>query len=217
MKVSTEACLLGAIAEAASGASILDVGTGTGLLALMVAQRTDGNITSIEVDEEAVKQARDNIEASPWRQRIVLINDSIQHFAEQAESKYDLIISNPPFYTNYLPSDDIRRKLAMHTYSLSMEDLAGVVGKLLSPKGRFYVLYPAYEAGLFARTAEKHGLFPAENHIVRNKPDGPIFRMITCYGREPGRPAQKELVIRNSDEQYTPQFVELLKPYYLNL
>jgi len=216
MKVSTEGCLLGALADHRKSGSVLDVGTGTGLLALMLAQRTAGNITSVEADGDSCKQARLNIEASPWGKRIEVVHQTIQNFAENCTSTFDLIVSNPPFYTNYLPSDDIRRKLAMHTYSLSMEDLAGVVEKLLSNDGLFYVLYPAYEAGIFAQTAGRQGLFPHKNFIIKNKPDGPIFRMITGYGKSKVVNQQTSITIRDVEGSYTEEFKELMSPYYLN-
>jgi len=216
MKVSTEGCLLGAIADHDRSGSVLDVGTGTGLLALMIAQRTAGSITSVEADEDSCKQARLNIEASPWGKRIEVVHQTIQGFAENCSLAFDLIVSNPPFYTNYLPSDDIRRKLAMHTYSLSMDDLAAVVQKLLDKEGLFYVLYPAYEAGIFAQTASRHGLFPHKNFIIKNKPDGAIFRMITAYGKSKVANQQTGITIRDGQNDYTEEFRELMKPYYLN-
>ncbi|MEQ8687228.1 MAG: methyltransferase [Imperialibacter sp.] len=217
MKVSTEGCLIGAIATCGGDASVLDIGSGTGLLALMIAQRTNGKITSVEADGEAAAQALRNVESSPWRERVNIVNTTIQVFAEEAPECFDMIVSNPPFYTNYVPSDDVRRKLAMHTYSLSMKDLAAVVGKLLMPEGRFYVIYPAYEAGLFAQTAKLQGLHPLENHIIRNKEGGSIFRMITCYAKTEAKTTQSELVIRDDSNAYTAAFKKLLAPYYLNL
>lgn len=217
MKVSTEGCLLGAVADCSGKTSILDIGGGTGLLALMVTQRSDAKVTTVEADSQAAEQALLNIGASPWAGRVAVVQQSIQDFAEKTTETFDLIISNPPFYTNYLPSDDIRRKLAMHTYSLSMTDLATVVAKLLTADGVFYVLYPAYEAGLFVQTARSLGLHPFENYVIRNKPDGPIFRMITSYAKDKRNSVQTELVIRDANDNYTKEFAELLKPYYLNL
>lgn len=216
MKVTTEGCLLGAIAGKAGAKQILDIGSGTGLLALMLAQRLDGSITTIEADVESYQQAAANIFDSPWSRRIVLKNETIQDFAAHCTEKYDLIVSNPPFYTNYLPSDDLQRNLAKHTYSLSMGDLVTVVDKLLEDDGLFYVLYPPYEAGLFARMAERHRLFPNRNVVIRNKADGAIFRMITAYGRDKATHEQDQLVIRGEDNEYTPEFVKLLKEYYLS-
>lgn len=215
MKVTTEGCLLGAITEKAGAQQILDIGSGTGLLALMLAQRTTAQIATIEADHESYRQASENIAASPWSNRIVIKNETIQDFAAQCTGKFDLIVSNPPFYTNYLPSDDLQLNLAKHTYSLSMADLVAVVDKLLTDDGLFYVLYPPYEAGLFARMAEKHRLFPNKNVVIRNKPDGGIFRMITAYGRDKATHTQDQLVIRDGENAYTPEFVELLGAYYL--
>ncbi len=142
MKVTTEGCLLGAIAEKAGAEQILDIGSGTGLLALMLAQRTTAHITTVEADVDSFKQAKENIEESPWSSRVSIKNETIQDFAAQSTGRFDLIVSNPPFYTNYLPSDDLQLNLAKHTYSLSMNDLVEVEDKLMAAGGLFYVLYP---------------------------------------------------------------------------
>lgn len=217
MKVSTEGCLLGAVVDCAEKARVLDIGGGTGLLSLMVAQRSGARVTAVEADARAAEQALLNVGASPWANRVAVVQQSIQDFANETAETFDLIISNPPFYTNYLPSDDIRRKLAMHTYSLSMTDLADVVGRLLTQDGVFYVLYPAYEAGLFAQKALPHGLYPFENYVIRNKSGGPIFRMITSYVKHKEKSIQTELAIRDANDNYSKEFAELLRPYYLNL
>ncbi len=217
MKVSTEGCLLGAIAVGEQGVSILDIGTGTGLLALMLAQKLTGKVTSIEADQEAAEQAKVNVAASPWSGRVEVVHNTIQSYAANADVLYGLIVSNPPFYTNYLPSDDVRRRLAMHTYTMSMGDLLMAVISLLDTNGKFYVLYPAYEAGVFAQLARQKGLYPDENHIIRNKPGSSIFRMITCYTKQETQTIQRELVIRDHQGNYSEDFERLLRPYYLHL
>lgn len=215
MKVTTEGCLLGAIPDTGTAGKILDIGSGTGLLALMLAQRSTARITTVEADKDSFLQAKENITASPWSDRITIHHSTIQDFAGECSEKFDIIISNPPFYTNYLPSDDLQRNLARHTFSLSMGDLVSVVKSLLDGAGLFYVLYPPYEAGIFAQLADRSGLYPSKNFIIRNKPDGSIFRMITAYGRQKGTQQQSELVIRDEANEYTPAFRKLLKDYYL--
>ena len=215
MKVTTEGCLLGALAGKDGAIDMLDIGSGTGLIALMLAQRLTGHITTVEADADSCAQAIENVRQSPWSSRISVEHSSIQEFAVQTAKQFDLIVSNPPFYTNYLQSDNIKRNLAKHTYSLSMNDLVVVITKLLKTDGIFYVLYPPYEAGLFAQLAEKSRLYPHRNVIIRNKPDGSIFRMITAYGRNKVTCQQKELLIRNSDNIYSDDLKELLRDYYL--
>jgi len=169
MKVGTDGVLLGAWTSVNGARNILDIGTGTGLIALMLAQRSNiANIDGLEIEQKASFQARDNFVASQWRERLKVINKSLQNYAADTDVKYDLIVSNPPFFNNALKNVCLQRSIARHTDSLSfMELLAGTV-RLLKPEGRFCVVLPAESELSFVKVAEQHQLYL--NRILRILP-----------------------------------------------
>lgn len=216
LKVSTEACILGAWATAPAGATrLLDVGTGTGLLALMLAQRhPDAVIDAVDVDETAVRQATENA-ASPFAERIRVLNQPIQEFG-QSTLPYDFIVANPPFYQNNLRSPDAARNAAKHAESLTFEELLAAVGRLLAPAGAFAVLLPPFETEAFLRKAAETGLFLRRQLRVRHRTSGKLFRLVSELGFSEKSEVFEDLNIHDSEGGYSPEFVALLKPYYLN-
>ncbi|MEO8711563.1 MAG: methyltransferase, partial [Parafilimonas sp.] len=153
MKVCTDACLFGAWAAhnpQLEASNILDIGTGTGLLSLIYAQKNmHASIDAIEIDEAAVQQARENFEASIWKERLHVYNTSIQQFATSSNKKYDVIICNPPFYENDLKSENKQRNLALHSDALTLEELISDVDLLLGDDGSFFVLLPFHRTKYF--------------------------------------------------------------------
>ncbi|MEL7147523.1 MAG: methyltransferase, partial [Bacteroidota bacterium] len=149
MKVTTDSCVFGALLKnilPVEKINLLDIGTGTGLLALMVAQlRPEARMTAVEVDVEAFRQAQENIGKSPWSDRITLVHQAVQEYQKTASKKFEVIISNPPFYAAHQHSLDSRRAKAHHTVTLSQADLAATVEHLLMPDGIFVVLLPSFE------------------------------------------------------------------------
>ena len=142
-KVTTDACILGAYPEIPEPEKICDIGTGTGILSLMMAQKFSGAIIdAIEIDPLSAKQAGENFKSSPWDNRITVFNDSIQHFARQNKIKYDMVICNPPYFEDHLRSKDHRKNLARHNYKLSLSELAEYVKDLLTDMGYFYAILP---------------------------------------------------------------------------
>ena len=215
MKVSTEACILGAWVPNTNPSRILDIGTGTGLLALMLAQRMDSPIDAIELDERAASQAQQNAQASPWKNQIGVINQDVFEWAKETNRKYDLIISNPPFFTNSLKSDAHEKNLAKHdTSDFNKQHLAVALQKLLSNEGKAYILYPELEAEQFKKEIEGLGLFCEPVLIIRNQPNGPGFRSISMVSKSPLGITSEELNIRKGKE-HSAAFIQLLKPYYL--
>lgn len=217
MKVSTDACLLGAYTRTGEAGTLLDIGTGTGLLALMAAQRSQARIDAVELEAEAAQQAAENVQRSPFASRIRVIHQRIQEFARSAPGGYDVIVSNPPFFSNHLLSPRASRNAALHTENLSHGDLLAAVARLLAPSGRFFVLLPPYEAGGLVENARAFGLFPVQRLLVRHAASHPVFRVVLTLGRTPETTVDETLVIYAPDQQYTNAFRAIMKAYYLAL
>jgi tRNA1Val (adenine37-N6)-methyltransferase len=220
MKVCTDACLFGAwVAEKVGNGqmkvdSVLDIGAGTGLLSLMIAQRSDARIDAVELDEQAAQQATDNFELSNRKERLQVIQGDIRTI--HLGKKYALIISNPPFFENDLKSNDAQRNLALHSQELGLEELLDVVQKQLSDHGKFAVLLPYHRKEAFTNLALAQGFFPEEEACVKQTPSHNYFRVMFLFGRQPAD-IKKDFIIIREREQYTSAFTKLLKDYYLKL
>lgn len=231
MKVCTDACVLGAYTTperlhlSANNPTVLDIGTGTGLLALMAAQNhPTAHIDAVEIDPDAYIQATENVTQSPFANRIQIHQIPVQAF--QPDYGYDLILTNPPFFTNHLRSPDAATNRALHTDTLPFPDLVAAANRLLAPDGQWWVLLPPYETELLDKLAGEVGLFPFERlHLQHNARKAP-FRHITGYKRfidhHRAAPQTQSLIIYDPDptanparEQYTQAFRELLQPFYL--
>ncbi len=222
MKVTTEACLFGALVDVFDTQiklKVLDIGAGTGLLSLMIAQRfPKALITAVEIDENAFREASLNIKNSPWSNRINIINQSIQAFEQESQELYDLIICNPPFFSDHQKGLDRQKSTALHTDSLSHDDLACIVEKLLNKIGEFYVLLPSFEAKKIERQLNSLKLSAHQSIEVYNRiQDINIFRNIRAYSRNNHPLKEKKFFIRNSQNEYTAEFKKLMKPFYLHL
>ncbi len=159
MKICTDTVLFGAMAPVKHGVRVLDIGTGTGVLSLMSAQLGAANITAVELTQGAYQEARSNFSNSPWAERLEVIHQDIQSFALTADRKYDLIISNPPFFDNHLKSVNPLRNTARHTDQLPFADLIDIAADLLSPQGLFYLLIPAHAVTKFSALALTSGFY----------------------------------------------------------
>jgi len=224
MKVCTDACLFGAwVAEAANyereavNNSVLDIGTGTGLLSLMVAQKTKAVIDAVEIDEAAAMQAQQNFQASPWTERLHVYHTSIQEFCSVNKKQYDLIISNPPFYKNDLKSHDDKRNLALHSHALQMEELVSATKKLLKEDGVFAVLLPYQRTEDFIKLAAGKNLLLYKKAMVMQTPIHAYFRSMLLFSKQQRTLTTEEIIIQNEMRQYTAAFISLLKDYYLML
>ncbi len=222
LKVCTEACILGAYVKVTGATRALDIGTGTGLLALMAAQRNPlMRIDAVEIEEQNYLQAVDNVAQSPFAERIAVHHTAIQDWTRGNEnltsnfSDYDLIISNPPFFANHLRSPSAARNRALHTDTLSLEELVDSVARLLAVEGRFVVLLPAYETQLLTEIAASAGLWPTRQLRIFQRPDKPLFRMITTFERHHTESILESLYIHHLDGSYSEEFRTLLKEYYL--
>lgn len=213
MKVTTDACILGAYTDVQNAKRILDIGTGTGLLALMIAQRSEAQTDGIEIEEVSYHQAIQNIENSIFKDKIKLYHTDIQSFTTQ--NCFDLIVSNPPFFQNHLKAETQARNNALHTDTLSFEDLLSSVLRLLSPNGTFVVLLPAYESSVLEQMANQLGLFANKKLSIHHREGSKILRIITTFGFVKIETLNEQLFIKNPDESYTSDFQRLLGDYYL--
>jgi tRNA1Val (adenine37-N6)-methyltransferase len=219
MKVTTDACLFGAWCAVQvrklNGKEALDIGTGTGLLSLMVMQKNRLLIDAIEINEQAAGQARENILSSPWPNEINIICEDVtqHHFDKQ----YDIIFSNPPFYENEIESSTSEKNTAHHSDGLTIEVLLGLIKKLLKEDGYFYLLVPFKRFRFIENELIKKGLFIQQQITIYHSPQHSPLRVM-IEGSKKEAPAKKDdLFIRNNDGQYSEAFTELLKDYYLYL
>ena len=222
MKVGTDGVLLGAWCSLASDPkSILDVGSGTGLIALMMAQRSDAEtIDAVELDEQAYEQTVENFERSDWGDRLFCYHSSFQEFAqEMAEEgeEYDLIISNPPFYTDTFETQDEARNKARFTSSLSFEDLIQGANHLLSSSGRFATIIPFKEEQTFITLTKESKWFLARVCRVRGTETSEIKRSLLEFSLQETEAVEEELVIEISRHNYTEKYRELTRDFYLKL
>ncbi|HTN37512.1 MAG TPA: methyltransferase [Arachidicoccus sp.] len=228
MKVCTDACLFGALLPIVgeSKARALDIGTGTGLLSLMYAQRNAFVvIDAIELEEAAYNQAKENFQASPWSDRIRVIQGDFRKFTPLASNletqsgneRYDLIFSNPPFFSGDLKSADEAKNRAHHSSDLSFNSLVEKSARLLGSAGLFTVLIPFARGQEMRAIARENGLYLIQEYLVRQSPDHAYFRVIQLFSRENANLAEESICIREANQQYSLKFAELLRPYYLYL
>lgn len=219
MKVTTDACILGAWTPVAdAGQHVLDIGAGTGLLSLMLAQRAPRiTVDAIELDAAAVQQARENAGKSPWSDRINIIEGDARTFA--FAHKYDLIITNPPFFSNSLLGPAHNKNLSRHTLGLAYEDLLQIIAGNLAPAGTASVLLPYPEYAQWKLLCTQACFNEIGRLSVRHKPGAPVNRVVGIFsGAEHIRCEEHDLTIKESDAgSYTPHFTDLLSPFYLNL
>jgi tRNA1Val (adenine37-N6)-methyltransferase len=220
MKIGTDGVLLGAWAPLEQNPfSILDIGTGTGIIALMLAQRsTAQQIDALEIDENAFEQATDNFENSPWNDRLFCFHAGLDEFMEEPEDEYDLIVSNPPFYTEDYKTKDEQRDLARFQDALPFEDLIEAADLLLSENGILAVIIPFKEEERFMAIAKEFELYPIKITRVKGTPTTEIKRSLLAFKRyELPALDSDELIIETARHQYTPEYIELTKEFYLKM
>ncbi len=217
MKVCTDSCILGAYIDTTVKNRILDIGTGTGLLTLMLAQRYQVPIDAVEINREAVQQARENIRRSPWSDRIDVFHEDINNFKNISPLQYDLIVCNPPFYTNHLQAVDVAKNQAMHNQCLPPEVLVQSISRLLSRTGTSYVLLPPKQGEYLEKLASGYGLYINKKLIIRDRPGSNVLRIILKIRGIRTYISEDHLTVKNSGGDYSARFRQLLGPYYLRL
>ena len=220
MKIGTDGVLLGAWAPIENNPfSILDIGAGTGVIALMLAQRSSAEqIDALEIDEEAYEQSVDNFENSPWSDRLFCFHAGLDEFVEEPEDEYDLIVSNPPFYTDDYKSDNEQRDLARFADAMPFEDLIEAADLLLSENGVLAVIIPVKEEENFLALAKEYELYPLKITKVKGTTTTEIKRSLLAFSRyEKIDFPIDELIIETARHIYTPEYIELTKDFYLKM
>lgn len=219
MKVGTDAVTLAAWTPLNNNPfTILDIGTGTGVLSLMLAQRSNAEqIDAIEIDEDAYEQATENFENSPWNDRLFCFHAGLDELVAEPEDDYDLIISNPPFYTENYKTSDPSRDIARFNDALPFEELIEAAAILLSENGIFSVIIPFKEEEGFLALAKEFELYPLKITRVKGTPNSEIKRSLLAFTRFEQKPLINELIIEITRHQYTSEYTELVKDFYLKM
>lgn len=219
MKIGTDSVLLGAWATIETQPfSVLDIGAGTGVLALMLAQRCDAEvIDAIEIDDDAYEQCVDNFEASPWGDRLFCYHAALDEFVEDIEDQYDLIISNPPFYSEDYKTENEQRDLARFSDAMPFDHLLESVSKLLFEDGIFSVIIPFKEEENFIYLASTFNLFPNRILHVKGNPTSEIKRSLMEFSFRESDIKTSELIIETERHQYTQDYINLTKDFYLKM
>ncbi|PAM92255.1 tRNA (adenine-N(6)-)-methyltransferase [Flavobacterium sp. IR1] len=220
MKVGTDGVLLGAWAPTHNNPfSVLDIGAGTGIIALMLAQRTNAEqIDALEIDEDAYEQAVENFENSPWGDRLFCFHAGLDEFIEEPEDEYDLIVSNPPFYTEDYKTENEQRDLARFQDAMPFEELVEAADLLLSENGIFAIILPYKEEAKFIALAKESELYPAKITHVKGTPTSEIKRSLMAFSRHEITDIEAdELTIEIDRHVYTPEYIALTKDFYLKM
>jgi tRNA1Val (adenine37-N6)-methyltransferase len=219
MKIGTDGVLLGAWATIKNNPfSILDIGSGTGVLSLMLAQRSGAKvIDAIEIDDAAYEQCVDNFEQSPWRDRLFCYHASLEEFADEIDDNYELIVCNPPFYSEDYKTDNEQRDLARFQDAMPFEHLLESVSILLDPEGIFSLIIPHNEEETFISLASKFLLTPSKILRVKGNPSTEIKRSLIEFSFRESDIIIEQLIIETERHQYTPEYINLTKDFYLKM
>ncbi len=217
MKIGTDAILLARWTEVSDNDDVIDIGTGCGLIPLMLAQKGIKSADAVEIDNDSYEEAAQNFSNSAWNSRLSAIHDDIKHYAEICEKKYDLVVSNPPFYFGDNIPEKAKKGLARHTNTLSYNDLLSAVKKIMKPEGRFSLVLPAIESKTFLKDAENQGFYLEKELLI-----------VPIEGKEPNRINMQlvvsqvdnikteTFVLRHPDHSFTKEYKDFLKDYYLH-
>lgn len=218
MKVGTDAVLLACVAGVKNSGNILEIGTGCGIVALILAQRTHARIDAIEIDEESVIQARENVLNSLWKDRINVIHCSLQDFLQKSSEKYDLVISNPPYFFRSMKSVSKKRNISRHDDSLSFDELIEGSIELMTPGASLWVILPVNESREFMEKALKSGLFAHYLLKIATKKQSINKRVILQLKKTiPEKIMEQSIAIKNEDDCYTKEYFELTKEFYIDI
>ena len=216
MKINTDGVLLGVMAGTAKPKTILDIGTGTGVIALMLAQRfQSADIDAVEIDETAADTAKRNFAGSPFCERLTLYADIFERYlAKHSERKYDLIVSNPPFYINALESPGERRSLAKHADQQFFEVLVGAASRHLTPNGEFWLILPLPTAALVKELAVSVGLKLQRTINVLSYPGSAPHREVVVLALGEEQKVDEQFVIYDQPKVYSQQYEDALRPFF---
>lgn len=215
MKVGTDAVLIGAWVDVTDTQNILDIGTGSGVIALVLAQRTQPSvhIESVEIEKDDADQAAENFRNSPWASRMGLHHGSIQDYHPFVE--FDLIVTNPPYFNRSLAPPDKKRHQVRHTTSLSYDDLLSAVARLLTKNGRFNLILPFREASLFSEVAFRYGFFCSRRYHFRTRKEKPLERTLMEFTRQPHSVAEGEILLYDKGLLWSSSYRDLITNFYV--
>jgi tRNA1Val (adenine37-N6)-methyltransferase len=217
MKIGTDAVLLGAWADVQNATSILDIGAGTGIIAIMSAQRNaEARVVAVEIEASACQQARENMASTHWSSRLSVVQSSIQEYAQEATHGFDAIISNPPFFTGGTFSHNQDRNNVRHTIKLPNGDLLLAARKLLNPNGKFSVILPYIEGLRFVEMAKNYHLFCTRITEVMPKPDKGVERLLLEFGHIE-KPIVKDILVLKQENEFSEEYVQLAGAFYLSM
>lgn len=215
MKICTDSLLFGAMAKVKTGDKVLDIGTGTGLLALMLAQMGCKQVTAVEIDQPACREASLNFSRSPWSQQLAAIHQDIQTYAAITTCRYDLIISNPPFFHQHLRSGRLERRMARHGDTLSLADLFDAIEKLLLPHGSFYLLLPDHRVAEAVELAGNKDFFLNREIGIRSYSHKPAKVSALSFSRAKSEYEAETLTVYDATNTYSPASSAYLQPFLL--
>ncbi len=217
MKVGTDAALLGAWTDVRQATQILDIGTGTGVIALMLAQRASESVTidAVEIEDQAYADAQENIAASPWHDRIHLHHSAIQNFSPS--TKFDLIVSNPPYFQKSYKPPTAQRITARHTQQLTFDEILNIAEKLLAPNGKLNLILPFTEGSQFIELAMHKGLYCTRKWIFRTRENKSVERFLLEFRWARKDLDEGEILLYSSGEEWSAGYKELMQAFYLKI
>jgi tRNA1Val (adenine37-N6)-methyltransferase len=217
MKVGVDGVMLGAWADVANASHILDIGTGTGLIAIMLAQRNEtANIDAVEIEWQSYIQAVENANNCKWKDRINVIHEKFQTFVETTQKQYDLIVSNPPYFTGSLQSPEMQRTVARHTLLLNQDDLIDGINKILTDTGKFAAIFPYAEANIFIAKASMQRFFCNKKTNIKPTPKKPVIRIMLEISRVKQNFTENIICIETGTRHdYTDEYKRLTKDFYI--
>ncbi|MCK9617449.1 MAG: methyltransferase [Lentimicrobiaceae bacterium] len=217
MKVGTDAVLLGAWANVSHAGPILEIGTGCGIISLMLAQRFNALVTAIDIDFLSVQQAIANVVSSKWHQKITVIHTSLQEFTNSQPGLFDAVVCNPPFFNQSLKASTYRKNLARHNDNLPPEELFNAVNQLLSPEGLFSVIAPIEIFSLFEQKALLNNFVTTRKTEIIPKEGKRTSRVLLEFSKKKRVSTENHLTILTIDDKYTNEYISLTKDFYLFL
>jgi len=217
MKVTTLACIQGAWIPKKTPKRTLDIGAGTGILSLMAAQKYCNNIDAVEIDKEAFDQLKRNLTESPWADRIKCHHNDINDFAKHNSNVYDFIISNPPFFQKQLQSSTFKINQARHETGLRIEQLISICANLISSTGEISILLPPAETERLVELGKQHSLYISNQLVIHDSEKKQTKAIVTILSKKLSNPMIQKLFIKKENGEYTANFIQLLRDYYLKL
>lgn len=215
MKVGTDAVLLAALVKMKNYEKILDIGCGSGVISLMCAQKSKAEISAIDIDQNSVEQAHENFELSGWSHHLNAYHSSAQKFSLENQQKFDLIISNPPFFENALKSPLESRNKARHNDTLSSEDLLTSARRLLNTHGKLALILPFTEGEEFIKIASSHQFYLQRKVEIQPKPSKKANRLVLEFILSPCETTNESIIIREEGNDYTEEYRCVTKDFYL--